>query len=115
MGRCAETAPLQRLAGKTDAAFLDVQLDPICQASLIQRAGQPEVGDLDRALLRDQDVGRLEVAMAAQALAVGIFHAITALDRPAQALGQVGWPALSGSLSSELRPSAFGAMYSVTI
>ena len=87
----ADAGSLQGLAGQTDAAVREVHLDAIHQAQMIQHAGQAKVSDPDGAILRDQDIGRLEVAMASQAPAVGVLHPVAALDSPAQALGQIGW------------------------
>ena len=86
--------------------------EAINQASLIQGAGQSKVSDPDSVIPCDQDVGGLEVAVAAQTLAESILHAIAALDGPTQALGQVRRAALQVALQG-ISPSAPGAMYSV--
>ena len=54
---------------------------------LVADAGEAEVGDLEGAVLGDQEVAGLDVAMAAQALADRVLHAQAELDAEPEAWG----------------------------
>ena len=57
--------------------------------TLVANDGQAEVGDLERAVLGDHEVARLDVAVAAQSLADRVLHPQAELDAQVQGRARV--------------------------
>src|ERR1700676_739160 len=67
-------------------------------------SGQSKIGDFNYLFGGDHDVAWLDVAVTAETLRVGIFHAVAELCGPMNSLGQVGWLRMKISLK-RVQPS----------